>query len=82
MDAKRLIFTAVLLIALNFSFQPAQSTLFQRERHSIVHVVDVSDDPYMSGFIDSNKKAIQRISVSLTAIILATDLAYSHYDTS
>lgn len=82
MTLKKIIFAALLLIALNLSFQPAQSNLFQRERHSIVHVIDIADDPYTSGFIESNRKAIRRISVSLTAEILATDSAYIHYDTS
>jgi hypothetical protein len=82
MTLKKLIITALLLIALNLSFQPAQSNLFQRERHSIVHVIDLADDPYMSDFIESNKKAARRISVSLTTVILAANSAYSHYDTS
>jgi hypothetical protein len=86
MTLKKLIFTALLLIALNLSFQPAQSNLFQQrhsnERHSIVHVIDIADDSYTSGFIESNKKAIRRISVSLTAEILATDSGYIHYDSS
>jgi hypothetical protein len=82
MTLKKLIFTALLLIALNLSFQPVQSNLFQRERHSIVHMIDITDDTYMSDFIESNKIAVLRISVSIKAVILATDSAYSHYDTS
>ena len=82
MTAKKLILTALLLIALNLSFEPGHYTFSQKERHSIVHVIDISDDPYTSDFISANKKAIQAVSVSLTALILAADLYYNNYDTS
>lgn len=82
MTPKKLIFTILLLIALNLSFQPSQSIFSTREKHSIVHVIELDSDPYMSDFIKSNKKAYRILLVSLTAEILATDSDYIQYDSS
>lgn len=82
MTPKKLILTVLLLIALNLSFQPSQNIFSTRERHSIVHVIETESDPYMNSFIESNKKAYQVLSISLTARILATGSDYIQYDSS
>ncbi len=82
MTPKKIILTVLLLVALNLSFQPSQNIFSTRERHSIVHVMETDSDPFMSSFIESNKKAYQILLVSLTARILATDSDYIQYDSS
>jgi hypothetical protein len=82
MTPKKLILTVLLLIALNLSIQPSQSVFSTREKHSIVHVIELDSDPYMSKFTESNKRAYRILLVSLTAKILATDSGYIQCDSS
>ena len=81
MRLKRFIFAVFLVMALSFTFQPAQA-MHTKERHSIVYTIDYKDDNTTKELLDTNKKATLKLSVSLTLQILIIDRSCTLYDSS
>jgi hypothetical protein len=78
---KRIFLIVLLSVALNFSFQPSATALFEKSRITVVVFAD--ENSHTSTFIkeQSEKKIAVRSSLYLK-VMMSQALSLSHYDSS
>lgn len=81
MFAKKLILTALLLIALNLSFQPGQYS-FNRTKQTIEYVIENKDDINTANLLKLNQKLRLQFIVSFKIQIMMIDKYAFYFDTS
>ena len=78
---KKALLILILLFSLNFSFQPGYN-LLQKERHSIVNIVNTGNDDYNGNFLNRNRKAKLKCLVVLKMSVLNADRILLKYNDS
>lgn len=80
MEIKKTILAILIVFTMSFSYQPVN--VFQKERESIVYVIEVSKEKHLDEFMRRNQTKKLYILVSLTMQCLMTSGSTSTFNSS